>query len=314
MPYLVDDRDGETLSLPVRVVDPKRLRTALSPQAWAILRALVEGPATLAEVARRCRVGSQRAHYHLRQMARSGLVSASRRAGERGARDVTVYDVEDGGFAVALREMAPAPKIAGAKPGERRYLAPFVVDGSLHATIVVGSPEPHGPYKARSKDGAHAIQLGLFLGTYLTFPPEGSVKLDTEIREDDLKRNLILVGGPAVNAVTARMNDGLPVRFEHHEAAGVPYGAVVSDASRRTYLEDEIGVIVRAPNPLSREHEILLLAGRRYTGTRAAVLAFTTRFDEVARGNAFRPGTDARIVEGVDADADGVVDAIEFRE
>jgi hypothetical protein len=118
-----------------------------------------------------------------------------------------------------------------------------------------------------------------------------------------------------VNAVTARLNDSLPVRFEHSEqAAGVPYGRIYSELSRRSYAEDEIGVVVRAKNPLSREHEILLLAGRRHTGTRAAVLALTTRLDDLAKGNAYRSGADARVVEGVDADSDGVVDAVEFRE
>lgn len=313
MPYLVDDEAGQTLSLPVKVLDPAQLRTGLSPQAWRILQVLTSAPQTLAEVARTCRIVEQRAHYHLRQMEEAGLVIAARRPGERG-RDVKTYELADGGFAVTLRAAVPTPKIAQARPAERRYLAPFIEEGTLRALVVVGSPEPHGPLKARAKDGAHAVELGLFLGAFLTYPPHGGVKLDTETRDADLKGNLILVGGPAVNAVAARVNDALPVRFAHHDASGAAYGALVSDCSRRTYLEEELGVLVRAPNPLSPGHEVLLVAGRRAAGTRAAVLALTTRLDDVAKGNAFRVGTDARVVEGVDADADGVVDAVEFRE
>jgi hypothetical protein len=56
---------------------------------------------------------------------------------------------------------------------------------------VVGSPDPHGPERARSRDGYYGIDLGLFLGTFLYYVSDFSVKLDTEVTGDDLKKNFL---------------------------------------------------------------------------------------------------------------------------
>jgi hypothetical protein len=56
---------------------------------------------------------------------------------------------------------------------------------------IVGSPDPHGPSKARSKDGYFGMDLALFLGTFLSNITGSKVKLDTEIQDKDLENNNI---------------------------------------------------------------------------------------------------------------------------
>ncbi|TAL57427.1 MAG: S-layer protein [Nanoarchaeota archaeon] len=176
--------------------------------------------------------------------------------------------------------------------------------------IIIGSPDPHGPEKARSRDGYYGIDLALFLGAFLQTAPKPNVKLDTEVKEQDLKENnLIIIGGPIVNHVTELVNAKLPVRFDKET-----HFAVKSTISGKVYPNDEIGMIVKAKNPFNPEKSILVVAGKRYPGTRAAILAFTTKFQELSIGNIHQKQTLAKVVEGIDYDSDGIVDDVEIRE
>jgi hypothetical protein len=55
------------------------------------------------------------------------------------------------------------------------------------------------------------------------------------------------------------------------------------------------------PNPFARGKWILHIAGKRHTGTRAAIIALLSDFEEICRSSIV-------IVEGLDADSDGIVD------
>jgi hypothetical protein len=193
-------------------------------------------------------------------------------------------------------------------------LEPFITDGKLNALIILGNPEPHGMAKARAKDGLFATDLGLFFGTFLNYIPEVSTKLDTEVKEDDLKNNLILIGGPGVNFITAKINSKLPIKFERIKDQGNFYSNFHSDVSGKNYSEEGYGIIVKTKNPFDKNKDILVIAGRRMAGTRAAILAFLQKFDEICKGNSYDSKVYARIVEGIDKDSDGVIDSVEFLE
>jgi hypothetical protein len=168
--------------------------------------------------------------------------------------------------------------------------------------------------KARAKDGLFATDLGLFLGTFLNYKPEIFTKLDTEVKEDDLKKNLILVGGPGVNFITAKVNSKLPIKFEKIKDQENFYSGFHSSVSDKNYYEEGYGLIVKAKNPFDKTKDILVIAGRRMAGTRAAILAFLQKFDEICKGNSYDSKVFARIVEGIDKDNDGVIDSVEFLE
>jgi len=73
-------------------------------------------------------------------------------------------------------------------------------------------------------------------------------------------------------------------------------------------------MIVKAKNPFAREKEILVIAGKGNSGTRAALLALLQNFDEVCAGNKKDRSAFAKVVDGLDKDNDGVVDAVEILE
>lgn len=301
--HVIKKEKNEIFSLPAAEISLEAAAAAKSPLARRVLAALAEsGELFAADIARRLGVHEQKVYYHLRQMERAGFIAMLRE--ESGAK---YYSLRKPAFVLALRPYELTSRIA--QRGESSYLDPFLHDGQLNALIVVGSPDPHGPEKARSRDGHYAVDLGLFLGTFLNYVPDLNVALDTEVRDADLQRNLILVGGPIVNAVTGRVNEHLPIYFDRSARH-----ALRSSVSGKTYPEDECGLVCSVPHPLSEGHRILLVAGKRYAGTRAAILALLKHFEELTKGNKHDRSVHARVVEGVDRDSDGLIDDIEFRE
>ncbi len=312
MEYVAKHEKGKLLSLPTAVLKPEQMKDALSPLAWKILQMLSE-PHYPIEIAKKLKVHEQKVYYHIRNLEKSGLIKVVKEESRQGA-VAKFYAATAQAFSLLLKPLEESQKIFFLKKEYEQFLKPFVNNGKLDALVVVGSPEPHGPAKARAKD-AFAINFGLFLGTFLNYIPENSVKLDTEVKEADLKNNLIVIGGPAVNKITSELNSKLPIKFQHTEHnQNFLYDNVYSTISKKYYPDEEDGIIVKAKNPLAPEKEILVLAGRRSVGTKAAVLAFLQKFESLCEGNSHNPKIFAKVVEGVDLDADGIVDAVEIKE
>lgn len=74
------------------------------------------------------------------------------------------------------------------------------------------------------------------------------------------------------------------------------------------------GAIQLIGNPMNRDSHVLVIAGNNDLGTRAAILAFIRYTEEVAKGNAADRNIIARVVNGLDADNDGLLDEVEFLE
>ena len=74
--------------------------------------------------------------------------------------------------------------------------------------------------------------------------PNLNVRLDTEIRDEELTNNIILIGGPIVNTVTGKINSKLPIHFDKDNNWGI-----TSTITGKTYHNDETGMIVKTKNP-----------------------------------------------------------------
>jgi len=304
--FVVNKDKKGVYSLPVQEIRAEDANILSSGLAIRILKLLVEKPMYPKEIARFLKVNEQKVYYHIRNFEKAGIISVVSQESKQGA-VAKYYRLEHPGFVVLFKNLEESQGIANIK-SESPFWEPFIRDGKLDALIVVGSPDPHGPERARSRDGYYGIDLGLFLGTFLNYVPTFSVRLDTEVKDADLKNNLILIGGPIVNVVTGRINDTLPVRFN------VEKKVIESTITKKSYPNDEMGMIVLAKNPFNKEKSILVVAGKRFSGTRAAIIAFLKYFKELASGNSKNPRIKARVVEGVDRDSDGIIDDVEFRE
>jgi len=302
--FVIEKEKNEIFSLPAKELKFNNLKNFGTDLAQKIVKSISEEAKYPADIAKELKVHEQKVYYHIRNLEKAGIVKVVKKETKQGA-VANFYALTEPAFIVKFKELQSTQKISQFK-NESVYLEPFVKNGKLDALIIVGSPDPHGPDKARSRDGYYGIDLALFLGTFLNYVPEFNVKLDTDIRENELLNNLILIGGPITNKAMERFNDKLPIKFEN--------GNIKSTISNELYPQDECGIIVKAKNPLNKDKSLLVVAGKRFSGTRAAIIAFLKHFKKITNGNVHNPNIKANVVEGIDLDSDGIVDDVEFRE
>jgi len=259
------------------------------------------------DIARKLKEHEQKIYYHLRNLEKVGLISILKTE-ERVGAIAKIYSVN---FPIVSFKLFDGKKVIDEKTKikELKFFEPFVKNGKLDATIIIGSPDPHGKYASQSSDGCCAIDLALFLGSLVKNTPLPNYKLDTQIKENDLKNNLVLVGGPKANIIVEKVNKKLPIYFDFQREWNL-----VSPFSKHIYREDDVGMITKIKNPFNPKKEVLLLAGKRFKGTRAAILALVKYLKEIEKGNKFDSTKIAKIVIGIDKDSDGIVDDVKFLE
>ena len=302
--FVIEKNKNEIFSLPAKELKFNSLKNFGTELAQKIIKCVSEEAKYPADIAKELKVHEQKVYYHIRNLEKAGVIKVVRKETKQGA-VANFYALTEPAFVVRFKELQATQKISQFR-NESTYLEPFIKNGKLDALIVVGSPDPHGPDKARSRDGYYGIDLALFLGTFLNYVPTANVKLDTDVRESDLDNNLILIGGPITNKTTERFNDKLAIKFEN--------GNIKSTITNETYPQDECGIIVKIKNPLNKDKSILVIAGKRFSGTRAAIIAFLKHFKKITNGNIHNNNIKANVIEGIDLDSDGIVDDVEFRE
>ena len=305
--YIIQKDRNQVLSLPAEEVSPKELRHLNSALVFRIAELLKDKELYPKQMGQLLGEHEQKIYYHIRHMEKLGIVVPTRSERILGS-FAKYYKLAKKVFFFRFCDYEVSPRMLDMKE-QSNFFTPFIEDGVLNALIITGSPDPHGPDKARSRDGYYGIDLGLFLGTFLNYVPKPNVKLDTEVSDNELTKNLILIGGPIVNKVTERFNSSLPINFERGETL-----AIKSSVTGKSYPEDEMGLVTKVRNPLNLDSSILVVAGKRHSGTRAAIIAMIKHFDEITAGNRYKPEVMARVVEGLDKDSDGIIDDVEFKE
>ncbi len=305
--FIVKKNKNQIFSIPAAEIELRHLKHFNSELVLKIIKKLAQQELYPKALAIELGEHEQKVYYHIRNLEKAGIVVPTKTERIKGSQ-AKYYTLAKKGFFFRFGEFEQAPKLLKHK-AELSFLSPFISNGQLNSIIITGSPEPHGPSKARSRDGYYGIDLALFLGTFLDFVPRLNVKLDTEATETDLKQNLILIGGPIVNKVTQQINPALPVFFERGETT-----AIRSKLTGNTYPEDEMGLIVKVNSPFNPSKSVLVVAGKRHAGTRAAIVGILKHFEDVAKGNKQNPQIMAKVVEGFDLDSDGIVDDVEFKE
>ncbi len=292
---------------PVMVFDdPKRLKVVASPLGWRVFKQLTE-PACPMDIAKRLGVHEQRVYYYINKFRQAGLIRELRTEQRHGA-VAKFFQATHNAFALTTGDV-PFQSLSIKSPVKSKLLFPFVQEGRLNATIVVGSPDPHGPWKARASDACCAIDFALFLGAFSSGERLPNYRLDIEVREREMRGNLVLIGGPTVNMITRRVNKKLPIYIDAAHDKNI-----VSTLSKKTYTAEDCGIIDIIDNPKNRKAKILVLAGKRFAGTRAAVLALVNRMEDVFKGNKWDKSVKCRVVKGYDMDGDGIIDTAEFLE
>jgi hypothetical protein len=183
----------------------------------------------------------------------------------------------------------------------------FIIENSFDGLIIVGAPDPHGPYRSSARDGHYAVQLAFFLGALTNVPREFVVKLDADAKAERVleDRNIISIGGPGTNIVTAEFNKYLPIKFNESNF----WAGLVRD-SNEIYNSDSQGLIAKIKNPYSGRGNIIIVAGVRSIGTKSAVIALTNFSEKILKG--YKSEKDwALVVQGFDMNSDGKIDHVD---
>jgi len=298
--------------------EPEKLKSVLGGLSWRILSLLSEKDMYPIEIAKKLGVHEQKVYYHVRKLAKAGVIKVVREEEKKGA-IARYYRAFYPAFAVELPfgnrkiRTISAPTVDDKL---KQFLSPLLKeDGSFDGKVVVGSPDPHGPFKTSARDGHYASYLTFFLGQLANLPENFAIKLDVDLKvEKEDRNNLILVGGPGTNLITQEINEFLPIRFNMMPSElGFLFGGLVSGKTGNIYTSDAIGVIAKIPNPWSDEKRIIVLAGNKAVGTKACVLAITKFWKETLR-NFDEDEKFATVIQGFDLDGDGKVDSIEVLE
>jgi DNA-binding transcriptional ArsR family regulator len=304
MEYFIKESKNEEKIYRAKEMEVKKLNVFGSELAIKIVRELAKQPACAMDLARILNEHEQKVYYHLRKLEKAGIISLERTEVRAGAL-TKIYKIEYPYLAVRLFEGKPLKHFV--RPKETEILHPFIENGRMNSIIVVSSPDPHGRFGDASSDGYAAIDLALYLGSFLK-KVEINYKLDTQIDEEDLKNNLILVGGPKANMVVDKLNKFLPIYFDEKND-----WQIVSTLTKSVYRDQNVGLVIKMKNPFSPKNYIFLFCGIRFKGTRAATLALINHSKELEEGNKFKEGI-ARVVRGVDKDSDSIIDDCFFLE
>jgi len=311
MEFLVEETDkGQKAYKTLLIKEPKLFSVLSNELTLKILKELGRQPSCPMDIARRLNVHEQKIYYHIRNLEKLGLVEIDRMEKRVGA-VAKIYSPVSSVISFKLFEGEHIIDVK-TRAKELKFLKPFIQDGKLNFIIIVGSPDPHGRFKAPASDGYCAIDLGVFLGQFITNSTFPYYKLDTQVRDEDLKKNIILIGGPKTNMISDKINKKLPIYFDYSEE--FLEWNIVSSLSKTVYREKHIGIVVRIPSPFCEGKEIIVFSGKGFRGTRAAVLSFIKYLREIIKGNSVNSTIIAKVVKGIDMDSDGIVDEVEFLE
>jgi len=297
--------------------DSQKLKLILGSLSWKILTLLSKKEMYPLEIARQLGMHEQKVYYHIRKLAKAGAITVEREEKKKGA-TAKYYKTVSPAFGIELPYgYKPIQNLCLLSIDEQlqEFFKEFISNGIFDGKIVVGSPQPHGPFKTSARDGHYAAHLTFFLGQFAKMPTEFVVKLDVDVKaEKEEKNNLILVGGPGTNLLTQEINDYLPIKFIMQSSEqGFLLGGLSSKKTLQVYTSDVSGLIAKIVNPWDKTKRIVVLAGNKAVGTKACVLALTNFWKKTLQ-KYIGEDTFAVVIQGFDLDVDGKVDSIEVSE
>ncbi|PLW80609.1 hypothetical protein C0585_01670 [Candidatus Woesearchaeota archaeon] len=300
MDYVITLQNGEKKQVETKLLSLDSIGK-FNDTRQKIVRYLAKKSNYASKIAEVLGINEQSIYYHFKELEKAGIIQEIEKKQIRGT-IAKKYALSKNAISIILTEELEDYQGDSPKNKNPKILSDFIQGSKLNSKIVVGNPEPHGPHKARARDGHYAIELGIFLGNFCELGDEFSVALDVDINLEH-EKNLILVGGPVTNTACYRINKHLPCKFSDKR----PWGIITP---KNTYTDDSTGMIAKIKNPYNPQGYILVIAGIRFVGTKAAVMAITRETQKLINTN----DEFYCIVQGYDLDGDGKIDSIEILE
>ncbi|MFZ0510800.1 MAG: hypothetical protein WAM14_04270 [Candidatus Nitrosopolaris sp.] len=290
----------------------EHIRILSNPLAWQIMQLLSDTPMYPIEIAKKLRIYEQSAYYYVRKLVEIGALEVTGTNNVRGG-TARLYHSSSPAFGI---EMSWGEKHLDFQTHTgyehlyaRKFFNDYIVNNSFNGLIIVGAPDPHGPYRSSARDGHYAVHLAFFLGMISNIPSEFIVKLDADAKAEKVieGNNLISIGGPGTNIITAEFNKFLRIKFNEKNF----WSGLVAGSSAKLYNLDNQGLIAKLKNPYNHEKNIIVVAGVRSIGTKSAVIALTNYSEEILKSYQNEEEW-ALVVQGFDMNADGKIDHVDI--
>jgi len=286
------------------IKDPQAFSVLNSKLALRIVKTLAEKPVSAIDVSRKLKIHEQKVYYHMRRLEKAGIIYTIANERRHGM-IAKIYSIVSPVISAKLHENGTEikdGKYVEMPRNSLEFFKPFIQDGRFNAKIVIGDPTPHGMYNVGGLDGVHATDLLLFLGRFISNFNRPNYKLDTEVREEDLKGNLILIGNNKTNSIIDKINPKSQVYFDTQKSL------IVSKLTGDSYKDDRCGVILKFDNPFDKTKKVMIIGGMRTRGTRAAMIAIFKIIDSLL--NVKINENFYYVVQGMDKDSDMIVDDV----
>lgn len=249
-------------------ISPKEAQILAHDIRWKIMELLSKDELIYAKrIAEILELSEQKVHYHITQLRNAGLlVPDGVRSIKRGR--AKLFKPIATQFLLSLTKYELLETAF-----DKIILNNFFQNEQFSGTIVVGSAEPHGKYDAISRDGHLVGDLCWYLGNHSPTRKGNYISqyittdLDYEKLNNKKKTNLILIGGPITNMVTAHHNNVLKSKFN----VSFIENQIVSGS--KNFSHPAHGLIALFQNPELPDFWILILAGVRSLGTQAAIFS-----------------------------------------
>jgi hypothetical protein len=310
---LVHLANGKVLGKKIVVFDNvEHIRVLSNPLAWQIMRLLSDTPMYPIEIAKKLKIYEQSAYYYVRKLVEIGALEEAGTSHVRGG-TARLYHSSSPAFGIEMsggeRQLDFQTHANYEHQHARKFFNDYIMNNTFKGLIIVGAPDPHGPYRSSARDGHYAVHLAFFLGTISNIPSEFIVKLDADAKAEKVieENNLISIGGPGTNIITAEFNKFLPIKFNEKNF----WSGLLAGSSAKPFNLDNQGLIAKIKNPYNDRKNIIVVAGVRSIGTKSAVIALTNYSEEILKTYQNEEEW-ALVVQGFDMNADGKIDHVDI--
>lgn len=304
---IIKEEEGIIKSDSCFVLKDESINQLLNKTKTKILKILSQKPMYISEIAKELNTNEQNIYYHIKELKPILEIVNEKKIRGVFAKQYKIksnnicLNIKDG-FRLNIKKPTNSGEII--HPFFRNFICEKT--NTFNAKFIVGSPDPHGKFKARCRDGHYAIDLSFFIGNFCSIPSEFTVSLDVDTKLKNIKSNLIVVGGPVTNLIMNYLIEFLPVKFQQEKQWAIK-------TLKEEYTDDNTGIIAKIPHPCYPEFSIIVIAGIRFSGTKAAVVGLTRQTNLVL--NKYKHQKDFfAIIQGFDLDGDGKIDSVELLE
>ena len=151
--YRVGDK---MLSKPITVYkDVSYMNVLSNPVAWKIMQLLSSEPKYTAQVARDLRIYEQSAYYYMQKLQRIGAIQQSGTKTIRGG-TARLFKTVNPSYGLEMdwgeSQFSIVSNNKRHDSSNLVFFKEFIKENLFNGLIVVGAPDPHGPYKSSARD------------------------------------------------------------------------------------------------------------------------------------------------------------------